>query len=266
MTALALAARTVADLTPVGLDEVLERAALQERIDTKFIVDPTVLDRLVGETDLDALEIDGTRQFAYGSMYFDTPEWLTYREHTRGRRRRFKARTRHYLDTGTCMFEVKLEGARGGTDKHRVPHEPGDAGRITRDAWAHLARTLDAAGMTTPGSLVPAVHTAYHRITLVAPDRPSRLTVDAALRCRARNGASVTALHDRVLLEVKTPTEQDPVLRTLYRLGAQPVSVSKYCAGVALLHPELPRAPWLPVLRRHFGAAAGIVPLRAAAA
>lgn len=254
MNALAAAARTVADLTPIGLDEVLERAALQERVDTKFIVDPSLLDRLVAETELDVLQIDGMRQFAYGSMYFDTPQWLTYREHTRGRRRRFKARTRHYVDTGTCMFEVKLEGARGGTDKYRIPHEARDAERITGSAWTHLSQTLDAAGLDTPDRLVPAVHTAYHRITLVAPDRPSRLTVDAGLRCRSANGASVTALQDRLLLEVKTPTDRDPVLRTLRRLGAQPLSVSKYCAGVALLHPELPRAPWLPVLRRHFGA------------
>lgn len=51
-------------------------------------------------------------------------------------------------------------------------------------------------------------------------------------------------------------TGNDPVLTTLRRLGARPVSVSKYCAGVALLHPEAPRARWAQVLREHFADAA----------
>jgi hypothetical protein len=33
----------------------------------------------------------------------------------------------------------------------------------------------------------------------------------------------------------------------------RPVSVSKYCVGVALLHPEVPANPWQRMLRRNFG-------------
>jgi hypothetical protein len=32
------------------------------------------------------------------------------------------------------------------------------------------------------------------------------------------------------------------------------VSVSKYCIGIALLHPAIPANPWHRVLRRHFDA------------
>jgi hypothetical protein len=46
----------------------------------------------------------------------------------------------------------------------------------------------------------------------------------------------------------------------LRELGVRPVSVSKYCVGVAALHPELPSNPWRRTLRRYFG------PLAAAAA
>ena len=32
----------------------------------------------------------------------------------------------------------------------------------------------------------------------------------------------------------------------------RPASVSKYCVGVAALHPELPSNPWHQTLRRYF--------------
>ncbi|MFC7744428.1 hypothetical protein ACFQXA_31035 [Nocardiopsis composta] len=47
---------------------------------------------------------------------------LGYRQHVQGRRRRFKARTRGYLDSGTASFEVKMEGARSATVKERTAH------------------------------------------------------------------------------------------------------------------------------------------------
>ena len=33
----------------------------------------------------------------------------------------------------------------------------------------------------------------------------------------------------------------------------RPASVSKYCVGVAALHPELPSNPWQQTLRHYFG-------------
>ena len=38
----------------------------------------------------------------------------------------------------------------------------------------------------------------------------------------------------------------------LRELGVRPASVSKYCVGVAALHPELPSNPWHQTLRRYF--------------
>lgn len=247
----------VRNLAPVGLAELDARAALQERVDTKFIVFPAVLDRLLGQIGdgMEVLEIDGRRQFGYDSTYFDSPTWRTYRDHVQQRRRRFKARTRTYVDSSLCMFEVKLEGARGTTEKHRSPHPLDAAHRLTREARAELDRILAEQSIAPVAELVAATTTAYRRVTLTGADRPIRVTVDTGLVCTSDRG-TIRGLDDRVLLEVKTRTERDPVLRVLQRLGARPVSVSKYCAGVALLNPELPRAPWASTLRRHFPTAA----------
>lgn len=252
----ASALRTVEQLRPIGLDELNARAALQQRVDTKFIVFPSVLERLVEQVgdEMDVLEIGGRRQFAYDSAYFDSPTWRTYRDHVQQRRRRFKVRTRTYVESRLCMFEIKLEGTRGLTEKLRTPHPIEAAHTLTDSARAHLDDVLAEQSIAPVGELVTATTTAYRRITLAGRDRPMRITVDSALVCTSEQGV-VRALDDRVLLEVKTPSERDPVLRVLRSMGARPVSVSKYCAGVALLNPTLPRAPWAGTLRRHFPAA-----------
>jgi hypothetical protein len=80
MTALlptAAVAREVglADLPGIGLDELLLRAALQTRIDRKYVLDADRLPRLLAALDGIArvLDIDGRRWFGYLSTYFDTP-------------------------------------------------------------------------------------------------------------------------------------------------------------------------------------------------
>ena len=129
----------------------------------------------------------------------------------------------------------------------RAPRRPGP-----RPTWAPV---LAEAGIRPPEVLEPSLLTTYRRTTLVHSSRPVRLTIDADLTCSGEPG-TVTALTDRVLLEVNNDTERDPVLRAIQRLGVRPIAVSKYCAGVALLHPEVPRHPWAAVLREHFAGAA----------
>ncbi|WP_230854391.1 VTC domain-containing protein [Arthrobacter terrae] len=79
--------------------------------------------------DFRALEIGPRRVFEYESVYFDTPELEQFRAHRQGRRRRYKVRTRTYVDSGLCMFEVKFKGQRGQTVKHRMPYQLQDSFR-----------------------------------------------------------------------------------------------------------------------------------------
>lgn len=249
----ASAVAAVSSLAPIGLNELTARAALQERVDTKFIVFPSVLARLVDQVggDLQVLEMDHRRQFRYDSTYFDSPTWRTYRDHLQQRRRRFKARTRTYADSGLCMFEIKLEGGRGSTQKLRTTHPIEAATVLTAHARERLDEVLAEQSIAPAGELVTATTTTYRRTTLTDRDRPVRITVDTDLTITSGRHV-VRALEDRVLVEVKTPTDRDPLLQALRRVGVRPVSVSKYCAGVAILHPELPRAPWARTLRQHF--------------
>ena len=130
------------------------------------------------------LEIDGRRSFGYESFYFDTPQLSTYRAHLQRRRQRFKARTRTYTDTGLCMFEVKLTGARGETVKQRVPHPQELRAELTDEALAHLGSTLcQAYHQDLPAGLRPTLVTTYRRTTFVSRTGEARLTCDVGLVC-----------------------------------------------------------------------------------
>lgn len=243
---------------PVDLAAVVGAADLQTRTDTKYLLTPEVheaLLRSLADTGRwQCLEIDRLRRFSYRSVYFDTPDLLTYRQHRQGRRRRFKIRTRTYADSGDCAFEIKLKGRRSETVKERLPYAVGDADRITPDARACLDAALwSAYGLAAPSGLAPRLRTDYRRHTLVDLAVGVRLTCDEDLVCTAETGSALA--RGTVLVEVKSVKPGGPADRLLWELGARPVPVSKYCLGAAALFPRLGAGPWGRAVRECFGPA-----------
>jgi hypothetical protein len=247
-------AAAAAMVDPIGLDELLALAELQTRVDRKYFVPASVFRRLIAQLgdELQVLEIDGRRTFGYESIYFDTPQLTAYRAHLQRRRQRFKARTRTYTDTGLCMFEVKLTGARGATVKQRVPHPAEESAELTDGALDHLRTALhDAYQQDLPAGLQPTLATTYRRTTFVSRTGEARLTCDVGLTCLDAR-YEVRDLGAHVLVESKSSGRGSAPERILRELGMRPVSVSKYCVGVAALHPELPSNPWHQTLQRYF--------------
>ncbi len=239
--------------TPIGLADVLAAAELQTRVDRKYFVPADLFARFAARLAPRVLEIDGLRVFGYESVYFDTPRLASYRSHVQRRRRRYKIRTRTYTDSGLCLFEVKLEGHRGSTVKERVPHPAELRDRITREAAEHIDATLRAAyAQQAPAGLRPVLTTRYRRATFTLPAEGARLTCDVALLCRD-GAAAVRDTGEHVLVESKSGAGGSSADRLLRDLGVRPVSMSKYCVGVAALHPGVPSNPWRRTLRHHFG-------------
>ena len=245
---------TVVDaMAPIGLGELVERAGLLTRLDRKYLLPvgdlPAVLAAL--PPDVRVLEIDGRRQFAYRSTYFDTPGLDSYLTTARRRRRRFKVRIRSYVDTDLRFLEVKTRGPRGTTVKQRFPYA-GDDRHLSAEAQNLAARTLAGAGVDAHGfRFEPALTTGYERTTLFVPATGSRVTVDRRLAWQLPTGPGLS-LPDRVIVETKAARAGSPVDRLLRSLAHRPCSVSKYATGLAALRPELPANRWTPVLRRHF--------------
>lgn len=248
-------AELVAGLPPVGLSQVLERTELLTRLDRKYLVPNGTLPRIFADLAgrYAALEIHGRRHFRYSSTYFDTPDLLTYRQHRQGRRRRFKFRTRSYLDSGECVFEVKMAGVRGQTDKRRIRHDLAQPAELTPDSRQFLTHALlTAYRMNPPEDLRSNVTTSYTRVTLVQRAGLGRVTFDTGLIFTDRI-RTVSPEEGHVLVETKSPGTATPMDRILLRHGVRPIRLSKYCLAVAVLDPCVRANPWHPVLRRWFG-------------
>jgi VTC domain-containing protein len=246
-----------AGFAAVSLQELEDRAGLQMRVDRRYIVDYETLERLfseLGEDDYLALEIDGERLQQYDSLYFDTPELLTYKHHLQGRRKRFKCRTRLYGGT-SCFFDLKMKGRRGETVKSRLPLSAPEHGSLTSQSTAFLKRgLLKEYAQAAPAGMVPTLQTSFDRLTLIHPHQPERLTIDFGITF-SRTGSSerYRMRPGHVLIETKSAATFGTVDRLLPGLGARPLSMcSKYCLGIAAARPGLPTNPYRSLLRRHF--------------
>ena len=235
---------------PVALDELNAVAALQTRVDRKYVVGADAVDVMLRSLDRETrvLDIDGRRRFGYESMYFDTPELTSYHLAARRRPSRFKVRTRNYVDAGECMLEVKLRNPRRETVKHRLEY-----GTERRDRLDDAAvEFLDGFEVLAPVrlSLRPTLMTRYVRTTLLSGG--SRTTLDVDVTCRRPDlDAPSACFRGRVIVETKSCGAIGPVDRVLWSLGVRPVVVSKYATGLAALRPELPRNKWHRTLARH---------------
>ena len=272
-------------LTTTTLAELNSAAGLLTRVDRKYLVPLTCAQNLVDGLAPHArvLAIDERRRFSYTSTYFDTPGLEAFMLAARKRRRRFKVRTRTYLDSGLCFLEVKTRGARGSTVKRRMGYHADDASRLTGPGRAFVAACLAGAGVTgsaaareVAAALRPVLTTTYERTTLHLPRAEARATIDTALTWRrlgpaapagssagtivgvpmspqalrpahlaaAINEGEPVSVADIAVVETKNPATPSPADRALWEAGYRPTRISKYATGMALLHPELPANRW----------------------
>ena len=245
-------------INTISLAELNSEASLLTRMDRKYLVPPGDTQHVISHLAPRAqvLQIDGLRHFRYASTYFDTPGLDAYFLAARKRRRRYKIRTRTYLDSGLCFLEVKTNGSREATVKDRFKYDPDDADRVTPDGRLFVIERLVESGTCSPDeartiadALVPVMDSTYSRTTLHLPHDEARATFDTELTWdlfdpdgrRLKTGVSVGHLN---VVETKNPSTASPTDRLLWRRGHRPARISKYATGMALLHPELPANRW----------------------
>ncbi len=254
-------------LASTGLTELNSAAGLLTRVDRKYLVPLERAQDLVNGLTPDArvLDIDGRRWFSYASTYFDTPGLEAFMLAARKRRRRFKVRTRTYLDSGLCFLEVKTNGSREATVKDRFKYDPDDADRVTPDGRLFVIERLVESGTcssdearTIADALVPVMDSTYSRTTLHLPHDEARATFDTQLTWdlfgpdgkRLEQGVSVDHLN---VVETKNPSTASPTDRLLWHQGHRPARISKYATGMALLYANLPTNRWNRTIKRDLG-------------
>jgi len=262
-------------LDTIDLAELTERASLLTRIDRKYLLRRSELDAVLADLDpgVRVLDINGVRSSAYESVYFDTPELTSFLMAAHPRRRRFKIRTRTYVDSAQSYLEVKTRGGRGVTVKDRLPYAPSDRATLTTEGCRYTDTVLDDAAITGAHGhdLMPTLTTRYLRTTLFIAESSSRATIDTGLswatvphRTAAERSMPESSVPGRdapqrrldrpelAIVETKSGSRASAVDRILWAHGHRPATMSKYGTGMAALHRDLPRNKWAPVLRRYF--------------
>ncbi len=216
----------------------LQSASLMRRKDNKYLFSFLSLDGIleaIGDH-YRVLEIEGQRSQHYRTVYYDTASHDMYHRHHRGMANRYKVRFRRYLASDEVFLEVKHKDAKGITRKKRIPGTNNELGIRAREE-AFLGEHTPF----SPEAIGPVMENHFRRITLVRDGRGERLTLDYGLGFRS-------LIQDRELdfpgisvaeIKYQGHLASSPVHLALRSARITPGRFSKYCIGMAMLHPEL---------------------------
>ena len=240
---------------PISLEETNNRAQMLTRFDNKYVVsrDEFELFLNVLHDDFEILEMNGIRGFSYQSCYFDDQDFRCYIDHLNGRRRRFKVRTREYVDSNLIFFEVKLKGIRGKTDKHRVRSAHFSPHSIGTEELAFLKASYKSNYKTIfTYDLKPTLIVSYNRCTLVARKGGERVTIDFALGFSPFNQSDkeIRIGDNFIIVETKSGDGRGLADNLMKSIGIRQASnCSKYCLGVNLTGLVTRNNKFLPMIR-----------------
>ncbi|MBQ6647392.1 MAG: polyphosphate polymerase domain-containing protein [Muribaculaceae bacterium] len=220
---------------PITLAE-MKSVRLMNRVDTKFVTTLPRLMRLLemAKGEYFVQEIDGERNSAYTTLYYDTPRLDMYIMHHNGCLGRQKVRVRQYVDSNLTFLEVKNKNNHRRTRKKRITVTGFD---ITGEQQREFLKPLCWWDVDT---LQPALRNWFNRITLVNKAKTERVTIDTGLRFHNCMSGLDKSLDQVVIIELKRDGNQpSPLLAMLRDLHIHPYGFSKYCMGTALSNPSV---------------------------
>lgn len=253
----------------ISLEKLNTQAAMQTRVDRKYIVDAERVAHVLATLPAEAavLTMNGQRDFAYDSVYFDNAELQSFRLAALGRRNRFKIRTRTYCDTGDTFLEVKTEGARAVTVKERIPYNTADRARLNTEGRQYVNEAVGDMLDCPVSEFQPVLSTAYQRTTVFLPQAEnnpvnSRMTIDCNLTWTPLSSRVLSpfspfeidhlyAAQSMVIIETKSSSAPSVADKHLWRAGIRPSKISKFATGMATFNAQLPSNKWRRTIRRN---------------
>ena len=203
-----------------------------KRVDTKFIISHSQLVQVLDmvQSDYSALEIKNNRLMTYASDYYDTKNNKFYLQHHNKIVRRTKIRIRNYIESDLYFLEIKQKDTKGNTIKNRIPKTSMEE-TLSKDSISFIEQTTGERL-----HLRKSLSNGFQRITLVSTELKERVTIDLNL---SYNGEILNK--DLVIVELKQEkfNRKSPIVKALRSISTHPYSVSKYCIGMASLHPKL---------------------------
>lgn len=218
-------------LVPISLME-MDRVSLLDRQDTKVVLAveklPAIIERLAPYYRV--LQTDGGKINQYHSLYYDTEDWESYREHHNQRKNRYKIRYRNYVDSDLNFFEIKHKTNKNRTIKTRIKTDA-----IKTQLGLSESKLLRGNTPLNPFEFKPTIWVNYKRVTLVSNDYSERVTIDFDIKFERYNTQSTPIESPGLaIMEIKQERfdRKSPALRTLHQERIFPIRVSKYCLGV----------------------------------
>jgi hypothetical protein len=223
----------------------LDSVELQNRIDTKYILDQHQLLQLLEgiRGDQYVLEIDQNRIFNYKTIYYDTPDFQFYKDHHNGCVNRIKVRSREYVESHLCYYEIKRKLFGTRTDKQRKRID------FLFESIPEEAYNLIQYKRLNQKPLEKKLTNYFKRITLTNKSFTERITIDFDI-C-FENPAHSVCLPEVVIIEVKQGKANvySNTIQQLKQLRIHQSSFSKYAVGISLLEPLIKHNNFKPILR-----------------
>jgi len=218
----------------VGLGDI-ESVKLLNRVDTKFVFAASKLENLLQQLSNDyyVLEIENCKRCDYLTVYYDTAEYYFYYQHQTGRYPRGKVRVRTYLNTGQTFLEIKIKNNHSKTFKDRIVIKS-EEDILKKKSKKFIESRLPV----STDELKPDIKVRYSRITLVSRNFSERLTIDMNLSFEF--GDNSTDLKQLAILELKQDkNSKSPARAIMLKERIFKSGLSKYCLGIAFIHPEV---------------------------
>ena len=154
-----------------------------------------------------------------------------YTDHHRGRGHRQKIRYRRYADSDILFFEIKSKNNQGKHSKLRIPVD-----KVYSQLPKDLNETVRVHLAIDPEILQPSLSATLNRVTLIHRDNTEKLTFD--LNIHFKFNGNEKYMDGLVIAEVKQKrfNPESDFLKVQHKLHIRPVSISKYCLGIASLN------------------------------
>jgi hypothetical protein len=236
---------SISKLNSVTLTD-LDSVSLLNRIDCKFVLNEENLEKILPclIQNYSILKINDCSIFRYENNYFDTPDLQFYKDHHNGYLNRIKVRSRKYVESNLCFFEIKKKEKTNRTSKYRSVL-PGLIATISEEQ----KEIIQSFTRKNVPEIELILRNNFNRITLVDSLFTERVTIDLNIHFINKNEAF--QLDKVAIIEIKQSktSHSSPLGNFLKENNFREQSISKYIFGIISLMPSIKKNNFLPLIK-----------------
>jgi|LakMenEpi03Aug12_release.lakeMendotaPanAssembly.Ray.scaffolds.fasta_scaffold355740_2 hypothetical protein len=238
--------QSIQTLSPITLEQ-LDSVSLQNRIDSKYVLSSDQLSDILPclMENYSVLEIDGNKVFSYENNYFDTKEFQFYKDHHNSYLHRIKVRSRKYVESDLCFFEIKKKEKVDRTNKFREKV----AGMMS-EIDGNQKKVIQSFTRKNVDDIQLILKNNFKRITLINHQNTERVTVDFGLHF-IQNERTIH-LENVVIIEIKQSkiSQLSPLVDFFKSKHIRKQNFSKYIYGVLVFNSEIKKNNFLRIIKK----------------